>query len=89
MTERLAKAQGPTVLNAEDELAWKKHFASQLTMIERGKIAVHKEPKLLNRTRTGADSTKILQIKNYLPCIPVSGHFLRWFKPQGVQNGQN
>jgi hypothetical protein len=66
MTERLAKAQGLTVLAAEDDVAWKKHFASQLTMHERGKISVHKESKLLNRTRTAADATKIGQIKHYL-----------------------
>ena len=32
MTERLAKAHGLTVLSTEDDVAWKKHFASQLTM---------------------------------------------------------
>ena len=66
MTERLAKAQGLTVLSTEDEVAWKKHFSSQLTMHEREKIAVHKESKLLNRSRTAADTTKIGQIKHYL-----------------------
>jgi hypothetical protein len=66
MTERLAKAQGLTVLATEDEVAWKKHFASQLTMHEREKISVHKESKLLNRSRSAPDTTKIGQIKHYL-----------------------
>jgi hypothetical protein len=66
MTERLAKAQGLTVLGEEDDLAWKKHFACQLTMQEREKIAIHKESKLLNRSRTAADNAKIGQIKHYL-----------------------
>ena len=66
MIERLAKAQGRTTLEEDDELSWKKHFASQLTMKEREKIAIHQKALLLNRSRTSVDTNKISQIKNYL-----------------------